>query len=339
MGERPDMPREEQTVAASPGAGARKRRLPPLVLAASTMLLGLLAVGALVDLATSSPKLCEACHEIRPRYESWERSPHATVACVSCHQPATRWYELPQRLVGRTRLLGHDLIAHVSGGYDDPVDRRVSGTTSIHDDNCLACHDPRRRATSGYRIRIDHARHAERNGSCMSCHVRVAHPLESRGNALSLMAQCFTCHGVEKTAKASGACSLCHPQGYPLVPASHEPGAWRQRHGDVASSDPALCTMCHARKYCDDCHGLPIPHPSGWERESGHAVAAEIDRAVCEPCHGSRSDMCTRCHHSTYTPAKGTWVDQHTEAAKERGTAYCLQCHTRASCAECHMRL
>lgn len=339
MGEELDMPREEQATTANAGAKTRRWRPSALALAAAAMLSGLLAVGVLADLATSSPRLCAACHEIGPRFESWGRSPHAEVACVKCHQPPTRWYELPQRLAGRTRLLGHDLIVHVSGDHADPVDRRISGKATIRDDNCLACHDPRRQTTSGYRIRIDHARHAERNGSCMSCHVRVAHPLESRGNALSLMAQCFTCHGVDKTAKATGACSLCHPQGYTLVPASHEPQAWRQRHGVVASSDPKLCTMCHAQRYCDDCHGLRIPHPAGWERASEHAAAAEVDRSVCEPCHGSRLDMCTRCHHSSYTPAKGTWVEQHTEAAKQKGTAYCLKCHTRASCAECHMRL
>lgn len=339
MGEERDRSQEEQTTTVSAAAGARRHRGRALGFAAAAMLLGLLAVGVLADLATSLPRLCVSCHEIGPRFESWERSPHAAVKCVRCHQPPTRWYETPQRLVGRTRLLGHDLIVHALGDYADPVDRRVAGITPIRDSNCLACHDPRRQATSGYRIRINHAEHAKRNGSCMSCHERVAHPLESRSNALSLMAQCFTCHGVEKTAKAPGACSLCHPQGYALVPASHEPKAWQQRHGDVASSDPVLCTMCHAQGYCDDCHGLRIPHPSGWERESGHAAAAERDHAVCEPCHGSRLDMCTRCHHSTYTPAKGTWVDQHTQAAKERGTPFCMRCHKPASCAECHMRI
>ncbi|MHB8706907.1 MAG: NapC/NirT family cytochrome c, partial [Coriobacteriia bacterium] len=184
-------------------------------------LLGALVLGAVLDLGTTSPQLCASCHEMGGRASTWEQSAHSTVDCVQCHQAPTAWYEVPQRVVGRGQLFGRDVLAHLSGDYQDPVEVRSPGAAPISDAVCLQCHDPNRTATSGYRILIDHAEHAKRNGSCVSCHVRTAHPLESRGTALTLMAQCYTCHGTTGQPEASSECGVCHPSDYELVPTSH----------------------------------------------------------------------------------------------------------------------
>ncbi|HEX9092748.1 MAG TPA: cytochrome c3 family protein, partial [Coriobacteriia bacterium] len=225
-------------------------------------IVGVAILGLALDVATASPRLCGVCHEMATRAGSWSESPHGGIVCVTCHQTPRPWYAVPVRLADRARLLVRDVSKHLAGGYRDPVDGRVSGAAAMPDDVCLQCHDPNRKATSGFRILIDHAAHATRNKSCVSCHVRTAHPVETRGAALSLMGACFTCHGTATTAKASGRCGLCHPSDYKLVPASHTPASWKLKtHGGVARSDLKQCEMCHEKSACDGCHGLEMPHP------------------------------------------------------------------------------
>lgn len=299
-----------------------------------------LALSIGFDLATSSPKVCTSCHEMDLRASQWAVSAHSTVSCVECHEPVTEWYQVPSRVSNRAGLLARDISAHRSGDYEDPVDRADPASEPIADAVCLQCHDPNRKATSGFRILIDHPEHAERNGSCISCHVRTAHPLESRGTALSLMAQCFTCHGTAQQPDASAECRVCHPSEFDLVPASHAESQWARGHGEVSDTDESQCTMCHEQTFCDDCHGLAMPHPDDWAGgPEGHAVAAEADRGVCATCHGSSPDLCTMCHHTSFDPMQGTWIVQHNLEVKAEGSSYCEECHSRAYCSFCHTRL
>jgi cytochrome c nitrite reductase small subunit len=302
------------------------------------------ALGFAFDAVTASPAFCGSCHEMGERTESWGESAHVSVKCVECHQPPTEWYQVGQRMADRGRLIARDFGAHFSGEYESPVDTRSPGVAPVGDEVCTHCHDVNRKATSGYRILIDHPEHAKRNGSCISCHVRTAHPIAELGTPLTLMAQCFTCHGLSAGAKAPGACETCHPGGYSLTPPSHEEPEWRKGgHGDVARDAERAggekCDMCHAKKQCDDCHGLPMPHPTEWARgERGHAAAAKTNRAVCTNCHGSSPDMCTMCHHSGYEPAKGTWAKQHFIQVRTGGASRCFECHSPLFCVDCHSR-
>lgn len=298
--------------------------------------LGAFVMLLLADYGTSAPAMCASCHEIAPRAESWAQSPHAEVSCVSCHQPVTKWYQLPARLADRSRLLNRDVGAHLAGSFRSPIDSSTAAVSPVTDANCLQCHDPNRETTSGLRISINHAEHAKRNGSCISCHVRVAHPVEGRGNALSFMGQCFTCHGTGKDAKAPGECRLCHPNGYSLKPASHAEKGWKSAHGAQSQSDPKLCAMCHTRASCDSCHGVQMPHPAGWAKSTGHAKVAQVNRATCDRCHGGGAAMCTMCHHQGYEPSQGPWVRQHFKSVREHGTAYCFDCHAATFCVSCH---
>ncbi|HSK47470.1 MAG TPA: NapC/NirT family cytochrome c [Coriobacteriia bacterium] len=304
------------------------------------VVLGVFALGFLADQVTSSPQLCGACHEMRPRVATWKQSAHASVDCVKCHVAPHKWYEVPQAIIGRSALLGRDISLHVAGGYQDPVETRREHIEPVKDETCLQCHDPNRKATSGFRILIDHPEHAKRNKSCVSCHVRTAHPVETRGKALTLMGQCFTCHGVEKTAKAPATCTLCHPSDFELLPASHAPDAkWKRDHGSVALKDRKQCEMCHEKQFCTNCHGVEMPHPENWSKRgsTSHSSVAEENRQVCNQCHGSRPDMCTMCHHKAYEPTKGTWVKQHFLEVEKRGTAYCMKCHAPVFCVRCHV--
>jgi nitrate/TMAO reductase-like tetraheme cytochrome c subunit len=333
---------EIRAVPATPRPARRGiRRVHILARVAIGVVLGVLVLAIALDLGTASPRVCSSCHEIVPRAESWSVSAHSTVACVKCHQPPTAWYELSKRMVDRGRLLWRDVAAHRSGDYDDPVDAAEIGAEPVSDDVCLQCHDPNRKATSGFRILIDHAEHAKRNGSCISCHVRTAHPIESRGTPMSLMSQCFTCHGTPGQPEASAECGVCHPADYELLPGSHEETTWAVGHGDVQQSDPKQCAMCHTQTFCDDCHGLAMPHPTNWAKgPSGHGALAESDRALCGRCHGGdRPDLCTMCHHTSYDPTVGTWIEQHPVEVQDEGVAYCEGCHPGPYCSFCHTKL
>lgn len=307
-------------------------------LVAGGLLALVIAIGLAAGAVTSSSAVCASCHEMAGPARAWRASGHAAVACVSCHRPARAWYAAPLTLYDRAALLARDVVVHVARPRGDTVaSAAVRG--AMPDAVCLRCHDVDREATSGFRIRIDHPEHARRNGSCVSCHVRTAHPLPARGGPLSLMAQCFTCHGTLAEPDAGTACTLCHPQDFDLVPASHEATGWALGHGKVSMRDPKQCDMCHKRSFCLNCHGLPMPHPANWAKigEPGHAQYAERDRVVCARCHRDKPDLCSMCHHKAWRPDRGTWVQQHFIEVEERGATYCMRCHVPVFCVRCHV--
>jgi hypothetical protein len=231
-----------------------------------------------------------------------------------------------------------DTRAHLSGDFESPVETRTAGVPPIADEVCLQCHTADREATSGFRIRIDHEEHAERNGSCVSCHVRTAHPVATRSNALTLMGQCFTCHGTPEQPKASSECGVCHPSEFDLRPASHANVDWRKSHAPVAESDRRQCAMCHEQSFCDGCHGLEMPHPPGWDKgATGHSAVANTDRAICSRCHEGEPNLCTMCHHQAFDPEKGTWVRQHPVEVRQQTPEFCLKCHQPSYCVRCHV--
>ncbi len=329
----------ESSVGESPATAATASSARPRVLRIVAIVFGIIVLLGMWDVVTASPILCASCHEMQPRHATWERSAHAAVSCVRCHTAPHRWYEVPQSVVSQTALLARDVVAHVRGGYPDPVDGRLPGTEPMADEICLQCHDVNRKATSGFRILIDHAEHAKRNKSCVSCHVRTAHPLPDRGTPLSLMSQCFTCHGTTKYPTASAQCSVCHPVGYALKPTSHKTAKWNRGHAVVAKADPKQCVMCHTKAFCTDCHGLEMPHPEGWgQGKTGHGINAEANRAMCARCHKQKPDLCSMCHHVSYDPTKGTWAKQHFLEVEARGAAGCFECHQPAFCVRCHVR-
>lgn len=333
----------------------RSRRLRIAVRVAIGIGLALLVLVG-IDVATSQPAVCRSCHAMEPRAASWAKSTHVEIPCVACHQPPTEWYELPQRLVGRARLLGRDVAWQLNGraseedgSAETSASTKTQSTTStgvgsVSSANCLVCHDVNRKATSGFRILIDHPEHAKRNKTCLSCHVNTGHPEATRGTALSLMDQCFTCHGTPEQPKASAECRVCHPADYDLKPASHEPKTWqRGDHGDLAKADPQQCRLCHEQAFCTDCHGLEMPHPARWSeattgQPSGHAQFVETDREVCARCHVSEPDVCGRCHHEGWEPARGPWTRQHPSVVDKRGFDFCMECHTLAYCSFCHVK-
>ncbi|NTU71340.1 MAG: hypothetical protein HGB10_05935 [Coriobacteriia bacterium] len=305
------------------------------------VLLGVLAFVALVgvlDVTTRSPKVCASCHEMQAMVSAWQVSGHSEVRCFSCHAPARPWYLLPVSLVDRGALLARDVGSHFTGSWESSVGAIATTTSTIvPDENCLRCHDPERTGTSRFGVQVQHAKHAERNKSCTSCHLWTAHPLPSGDRDTLMMERCFNCHSLDAGAKAPGRCDVCHLKGLDLHPDSHKQGEWLKRHGNVYLGDKRQCVMCHRQPFCDACHGLKMPHPGDWvQGENLHAETASRDRKVCEQCHVGETNLCTMCHHKGYDDKSGPWVGVHFNMVRKTGSAFCMQCHKGSYCVDCH---
>jgi len=100
------------------------------------------------------------------------------------------------------------------------------------------------------------------------------------------------------------------------------------------------CSTCHARSFCTDCHGLPMPHPADFQK--GHGKLGNANPKVCAKCHGNATTFCNECHHGaslkwkyqTATP----WLKQHPAAVQSVGASACFECHSPTYCANCHVK-
>lgn len=169
--------------------------------------------------------------------------------------------------------------------------------------------------------------------NCSVCHKDPVHKADSIGRIP--MKGCYQCHGLEKTAKATGKCGACHPSKFNLVPSNHN-ASWKPKHGKIAVKDRAYCATCHANSFCVACHRLPtMPHPDQFKQQ--HKKYAS-QKSICFNCHPG-SDFCTKCHHKQYVPGKGAWKNQHPKIVKSTGAQQCFNCHDPRFCAHCHVRV
>jgi hypothetical protein len=178
-----------------------------------------------------------------------------------------------------------------------------------------------------------------------------------------------------------GACLNCHSADFPLVPQDHKVAGFSAKaHGPIASAEETrakwltaaettatreatnaadtnaaywsvsqrkeleqvnVCSTCHAKAFCTDCHGIAMPHPRGFAES--HPNAGGANSQVCTKCHGAPSGFCFDCHHGTRLGVKldpkKTWKQQHASVAEKRGSKGCVRldgCHSPVYCATCH---
>jgi doubled CXXCH motif protein len=186
-------------------------------------------------------------------------------------------------------------------------------------------------------LTFTHAKHFSIGVSdCGACHVGNTHERD-RINAPTML-QCSMCHGLSKSAMAPGSCVTCHPADMPGEPASHAAADWVPvRHAKLAKESSFDCLTCHRQSSCDSCHGLQLPHPSGWDR--AHPATYFKDPTLCERCHPvtepASRDFCDSCHHPQ-GPDNVSWRAYHPTAVKQATAANCFQCHAEQTCTICH---
>ena len=85
-----------------------------------------------------SPTFCgQACHSVmHPQYTAWQESPHARVACVSCHVGPGASGVVRAKVNGVSQLIGV-----VTGEYSRPIPAPVQGLRPARE-TCERCHWP-----------------------------------------------------------------------------------------------------------------------------------------------------------------------------------------------------
>lgn len=217
-----------------------------------------------------------------------------------------------------------------------PVPVTPAATTFLF---CSDCHADLDRSLREHPVlRFTHERHfAIGVSDCAVCHVANTHEPDRTNRPT--MVTCFQCHSLEEGGRAPGTCTLCHPKDLDPSPRTHRAADWLPvRHGDAALADPFVCATCHQQRSCRSCHGLELPHPSGFD-ERPHAERFFQDPALCDRCHPRaplvERDACDRCHHPQ-GPETSTWIDWHPEVVRNRGAATCFRCHADQTCRTCH---
>jgi hypothetical protein len=109
-------------------------------------------------------------------------------------------------------------------------------------------------------------------------------------------------------------CTECHPakdEKLAYGRFDHAP-TFGDSHRNEASQAEQVCRMCHAPKFCNDCHATRVelkpslknqtdpyrrmPHEGDYI--SRHRIDARVDPTPCFRCHGSpkTSRTCAPCH-------------------------------------------
>ena len=253
---------------------------------AATVLVVLVLAGTAIGVhVTSSTSFCLSCHEMRVHQQELALSPHAqdargnAIECVQCHIPSTN---IVRMLSAKTWLGTKDLWVHATTGGSVTLNRREiqpEARRFMDDANCRACHEDLYRnakndgAISEYG-RLAHDNYLDKNGSsrsgCAGCHRNIAHlPPEDRH---------YDCYG-------------CHLKVTPQVAQDW----YESKHGVTL----VRCQVCHGQP--DGKGAVPFKRVPGVE--------------VCAACHGlaidkmtalyGKRDDCSTCHPYHARPIHG----------------------------------
>lgn len=179
---------------------------------------------------------------------------------------------------------------------------------------CMDCHaGPPVGPLRVYGVTFEHEPHTRATkGDCRRCHPANGPDAPDHG----------------KMKLSAGECRACH-QGRL---ASRHPGDWRTAHGAESRKDRASCRVCHTDESCNDCHGIPIPHPNGWGAAHGEP-AKKRGAAACATCHAAR--YCTECHKISM-PHPDAWLMKEHGATFRNQPSSCRNCHPTDHCKVCH---
>lgn len=272
-------------------------------------------------ITTSSQDVCTSCHIDTPHDLAPKGGdPHATVACVSCHEtggPVARaTVNLPLRVqhfvlgrVGRVAALG----------YGKPA----------ASDACLRCHADQIGGTVVDRrggMKVAHKQPLAAGAQCVDCHV-LENGVITRTTVG--MSPCLRCHNGQIT---SADCNVCH-----IGDPTDQIRAKQVVNAAVQVPNPQ-CGSCHFdQTECDACHGLRMPHTQTF-MAYGHArPAAENiwfgNGKLCQKCHypGHRDCLNADCHiHSFPIPGghpNPAWATLHTNTGWSTGWQTGCACH------------
>jgi hypothetical protein len=175
-------------------------------------------------------------------------------------------------------------------------------------------------------IRIPHARHAQADIDCLTCHETIFDSTTLETSNLPKEQKCLGCHKEQKND-----CAFCHTQpDKPHTYAKRDPPVKmnHQAHLERVKED---CTVCHKE----------LPNPF---------VTADVapPMQACNSCHEHNAQFakgdCQACHKDLGRYAlepvvafshQGDYVKRHRLDARA-GDQTCAQCHEQSFCSDCH---
>jgi hypothetical protein len=221
-------------------------------------------------------------------------------------------------------------------------------------------------------LRFDHARHLKLGARCDTCHVAAATSTSANDDLIPTEAACRSCHVIDRAqpAKAvpAGApaarCDACHiaddaPGSVGWMPSAGHPEPPRVR---LANPNLKFNHRLHVGRGvgCELCHGNVAME--------GTATRLDLPKmSLCLGCHDGKqsTNRCSACHltepdgrlrtnlATAATAAAGgtgplvpsgvlrgfdahglTFARDHAQAGRDEG--YCLSCHKRSECVDCH---
>ena len=293
---------------------AKRRWLTWLMIAGAGALV--LALGATAYTAAVLPG-CESCHDDSEFVAATAAAPHAEIDCASCHVGTAA----ADRVSFGARQVFHMQLRVVSGeGRDWEV---------VPDTRCRSCHEDIDQAVaSSGGLKIAHVTCAV-GSECTDCHSATGHGTATAWVRVYDMETCLECH----VSQANSDCDLCHAGQLAsdriasgTFAITHGP-EWEKTHG---MGDGATCAACHTAASCEKCHGVGLPHASGFVDD--HAEFAVSEQAQCNGCH--EPAFCSNCH-GLEMPHPTTFIRGHSDAA-EANEALCQRCHAGPDCTQCH---
>ncbi|MEI8081008.1 MAG: hypothetical protein WCI74_04100 [Actinomycetes bacterium] len=265
------------------------------------------------------PKPCSSCHDRADFLAQTQASPHAKIACRSCHvAPGT---------VGSIAFVLRQPL-HVLTPARHNANRDAA---AVPDARCRLCHEEALKGVvASSEIRVNHASCAV-NASCSDCHSDVAHGTATEWARSYDMEGCLACH----VAAGRVGCGLCHVDGRKSgttasvsLAKPHSPN-WMNTHG---MGDGTTCTACHKPSDCATCHGDGVPHEPKFM--GVHAAYAALPKARCSTCHAET--FCRDCHGLKMPHPVGFTLGHGDASAADPDL--CKRCHAESDCKNCHVK-
>lgn len=265
--------------------------------------------------------------------------------CVACHnQPLSTFKASDGRRINHQRHADRGVgctICHNRTGHSESdfeltlLDPKLKAVNWKHADfmKMAAC----------FRCHTQETVKGAPTGACLACHTR-GFTLRPESHSASDFAK----EGHAKLASRAESLTPWHSAGKEpamktIVATS---GATKWSADNLASlrkpSQINECSICHPKRFCSDCHGLPMPHPSGFEKT--HGELSQSSGGLCTKCHAGGAAFCGECHHAQRfgraPGAAGDWKAVHRKVAKDAGKDKCTRpggCHSPVYCAKCHV--
>lgn len=312
-----DREEDDEEPASDEVASVPAKRSSPLYVGGGLLLLLLVVIGfAYADRRSREDSVCLRCHVLQPVAKSWKAGSHSKVGCIECHTSPGVLGAVETRVRG---------LANAANNLGET--KTLTAPATVNLESCRSCHErAMKEVLTVGRIRVRHAEFADRV-PCGQCHGRVGHDPADVGAVATpaVMTSCADCHdGVT----APRDCATCHVGD--IAQAGDGPGQF----APVKLDGPATCDGCHSTEGCTECHGIEMPHPTGWADPKNHAPEGAFDTDLCVRCH---DDGCAPCHSDIHGNHGAEFRIGHQTA--ERST--CLNCHDAQAvgpdmCRLCH---